>query len=591
MRRRATWLPLLLLALLGALALTLRCLHLLKGGHYYILSMDSYYFHRIAELIASGQSYYYPTQARVLPYLLESGLAYPLGLLARLITLVSNASTSEALTLVGKGLPPAIAVANLVLIYTLASRMYGRFVGLLSAFAWAIMATAVSIGAAGYLDRDGLSILLITTAVTVLYLMRGMRLVRRGFDFAWVLQGTLLLLFVGLLYLEWGFMGPLILMAILISFIVAEVLADIWRQLAPTMFGESDIMTLPLVLTREAAKGLPSAIRRSTYKPVALALCMSAIVAAIKPGWDVLAELVVETLHGSVGGTQNIGELQGTGPGDVLAYGVLIPPILIALVVAVMRRRNADMLWLSWFVVLFIGGLFARRLFLYVVPATSVLAGIGFAAMTGGVSRGLSPSHFVVSVMASDMATMLKYARVFCAIGLMALGIVIAVPSYYGIGDAPGVSVRTEWNDAFTWLRNETPEESVVMTWWDFGYWIMDVAQRVPVVDNGRHVEQRDKDIARVYCTTDDAEAVSLVNHYGADYLVFSTLEISILPLISELDSGNKYGDGLKVAPELQDSLFGRAMAGRTDFGAGLRRVYPDPATADPSVVILALEE
>jgi len=47
------WSPWVMLVLICLLAVALRCLHLLKADHYYILSPDSYFFHRMADLVAS----------------------------------------------------------------------------------------------------------------------------------------------------------------------------------------------------------------------------------------------------------------------------------------------------------------------------------------------------------------------------------------------------------------------------------------------------------------------------------------------------------------------------------------------------------
>jgi len=152
------------------------------------------------------------------------------------------------------------------------------------------------------------------------------------------------------------------------------------------------------------------------------------------------------------------------------------------------------------------------------------------------------------------------------------------------------VAVTPEWQEALAWLRDNTPEDSVIMTWWDSGYWILDVAHRVPVVDNGVHWESHDRDIAQVYCSTSDADAVNIIQKYGARYLVFSKEEIAILPTITEEALGTAYGDGKDVPRELRGSLFYRSLNGQVEFGGGLRRVYPAAEIEEPPVAILALD-
>jgi len=127
------------------------------------------------------------------------------------------------------------------------------------------------------------------------------------------------------------------------------------------------------------------------------------------------------------------------------------------------------------------------------------------------------------------------------------------------------------------------------MTWWDYGYWILDLGHRVPVVDNGVHWPSYDKDIARVYCATNDAEAVEIMQKYGARYLVFSDIDIEILPVISNEALGKAYGDMTVIPRELKSSLFARSLGGQIEFGGNLKRVYPAGDIAEPAVVILAL--
>jgi len=164
----------------------------------------------------------------------------------------------------------------------------------------------------------------------------------------------------------------------------------------------------------------------------------------------------------------------------------------------------------------------------------------------------------------------------------------------YGRGNpASRVAVGPEWQEALTWLRENTPEdgENKVMTWWDYGYWILDVAHRVPVVDNGIHWASYDRDIAKVYCTDIDDDAVETMRRYKACYLIFSDDDIAILPIIiSEAAAEVAKCDGTSIPPELRDSIFARSLGGQTEFGGALRRVYPADDVANPSVVILALE-
>jgi asparagine N-glycosylation enzyme membrane subunit Stt3 len=41
-----------------------------------------------------------------------------------------------------------------------------------------------------------------------------------------------------------------------------------------------------------------------------------------------------------------------------------------------------------------------------------------------------------------------------------------------------------DWFDALNWMRFNLPEDAVVASWWDYGYWITTIADRRSLVDN-----------------------------------------------------------------------------------------------------------
>jgi dolichyl-diphosphooligosaccharide--protein glycosyltransferase len=41
-----------------------------------------------------------------------------------------------------------------------------------------------------------------------------------------------------------------------------------------------------------------------------------------------------------------------------------------------------------------------------------------------------------------------------------------------------------DFREAYYWLRQNTPETAVVMSWWDYGYQIAGMADRPTLVDN-----------------------------------------------------------------------------------------------------------
>lgn len=50
--------------------------------------------------------------------------------------------------------------------------------------------------------------------------------------------------------------------------------------------------------------------------------------------------------------------------------------------------------------------------------------------------------------------------------------------------NADGLSIIDDFREAYYWLRQNTPETAVVMSWWDYGYQIAGMADRPTLVDN-----------------------------------------------------------------------------------------------------------
>ena len=49
---------------------------------------------------------------------------------------------------------------------------------------------------------------------------------------------------------------------------------------------------------------------------------------------------------------------------------------------------------------------------------------------------------------------------------------------------ADGLNIIDDFREAYYWLRQNTPETAVVMSWWDYGYQIAGMADRPTLVDN-----------------------------------------------------------------------------------------------------------
>jgi dolichyl-diphosphooligosaccharide--protein glycosyltransferase len=61
-----------------------------------------------------------------------------------------------------------------------------------------------------------------------------------------------------------------------------------------------------------------------------------------------------------------------------------------------------------------------------------------------------------------------------------------------------------DWFDAMQWLRENTPEDAVIASWWDYGYWISTLGERKTLADNSTLLDWQIRKLAAMYMSTPD---------------------------------------------------------------------------------------
>mmetsp|Transcript_15450 Transcript_15450/g.38925 ORF Transcript_15450/g.38925 Transcript_15450/m.38925 type:complete len:973 (-) Transcript_15450:115-3033(-) len=118
---------------------------------------------------------------------------------------------------------------------------------------------------------------------------------------------------------------------------------------------------------------------------------------------------------------------------------------------------------------------------------------------------------------------------------LLLMGYILSVNFYHycwrlsGDMSAPAIIVKArlrdgtvikldDYREAYWWLRDNTPEDSRIMAWWDYGYQITAIANRTTIADgntwNHEHIALLGKAL-----TTDEEEGYQIARHL-ADYVL-----------------------------------------------------------------------
>ena len=250
-------------------------------------------------------------------------------------------------------------------------------------------------------------------------------------------------------------------------------------------------------------------------------------------------------------------------------YQLLLIPVIIGLYLTWRKRESGGIFIMTWFIVMMFMGLFGQRIALFAAPAGCLLFGIGMLHLGTWMKSGRYHLFKRVSVTI-----------------LLILAILLSAASALSLGSLTHmISPDEGWQKALTFLRDETPDDSVVIAGWSYGYWILDMSDRRPVVDNGfyGYTPGKLQDVALLARTADTEEAVKIIQKYGADYVLFAEVNFDLV--------STYYGwEDVEYTRESfpDDALIIRSLEGELGPNSGMEIVYHD---ADSGIVILGLAD
>lgn len=80
-----------------------------------------------------------------------------------------------------------------------------------------------------------------------------------------------------------------------------------------------------------------------------------------------------------------------------------------------------------------------------------------------------------------------------------------------------------DWLHALLWMRNNLPDDAVVMSWWDYGYWITAIADKRSLADNGTINATQIATIACIFLSN-ETWAIPIMKRYNVTHVaVFVT--------------------------------------------------------------------
>ena len=191
---------------------------------------------------------------------------------------------------------------------------------------------------------------------------------------------------------------------------------------------------------------------------------------------------------------------------------------------------------------LYISAAFSRLL-VYSSVSLAILGGIGFAEVIFALLKPSSPT-LVKRKPTYSTQTEMRAVYSIALIALLAFPASIfslpnpvqctgtniicdQSPADYGVTISNGGTVFahsqiSDWFQALNWINTNTPTNSVIISWWDYGYWINVMGNRTTVADNATLNETRIAQIGQMFMSnvTQGAKIALGLGHGRPTYVV-----------------------------------------------------------------------
>jgi len=76
-----------------------------------------------------------------------------------------------------------------------------------------------------------------------------------------------------------------------------------------------------------------------------------------------------------------------------------------------------------------------------------------------------------------------------------------------------------DWIETLEWIKLNTPENAIIASWWDYGYWITTMSDRTTIVDNATLSTKSIQKMAKMLMSTPD-NSWNILKEMNADYVV-----------------------------------------------------------------------
>ncbi len=214
----------------------------------------------------------------------------------------------------------------------------------------------------------------------------------------------------------------------------------------------------------------------------------------------------------------------------VFYYNTLIPLMLIPLGLFFLFRRSnpADILLIVFVLLLFYFTGSMIRIILLFAPAACLVGAYGlvnilkiFGSFYGEKRVSISRKR---KRQVKQMVGKSEVTAIYFIIGIMCLAQVWHASDYATFQAAQSQIAPAgeyhDWEESLTWMKYNLPGSTVVVSWWDYGYWITPIGNMTTVNDNGTINSTRIGLTGMAMMQTDELYSAKIFRMLKADYVL-----------------------------------------------------------------------
>jgi asparagine N-glycosylation enzyme membrane subunit Stt3 len=210
----------------------------------------------------------------------------------------------------------------------------------------------------------------------------------------------------------------------------------------------------------------------------------------------------------------------------------------------------------------------AVRSFFLITPFICLIAGYGISELWKKARETKEESFKPISWILIGVALILVFVALF------GNPIKSGDGTYYLVSTQAkyvGPSANVQWQNAMAWARNETPEDSIFVHWWDYGYFVQTLGERATVTDGGHSGgDHADHYIGRYILTTPNPKtALSYMKTWNVSYLLIDPTEMGKYGAFSKIGSNDSWD-------RISSGIFGGASdeSQMQETANGIAKVY-----------------